>query len=42
MQQKSLEDTEAELRKRMDDSLYLAIELKESGKVIGELFAAPE
>ncbi len=42
MQLKSLEDTEQELRKRRNDPLYLAVELKESGKVIGELFAAPE
>ncbi|MBR5094242.1 MAG: GNAT family N-acetyltransferase [Oscillospiraceae bacterium] len=38
----SLEDAEAEMARRLDDGLYLAVELKENGKVIGEIFSAPE
>lgn len=38
----SLEAAEEEMRRRAGDELYLAIALKESGKVIGELFAHPE
>ena len=38
----SLEAARAEIEKRLDDDLYLAIVLKESGKVIGEIFGHPE
>ena len=38
----SLEDARAEMRKRAEDDLYLAIVLKDSGKVIGEIFGHPE
>ena len=38
----SLEDARAEMRKRAGDDLYLAIVLKDSGKVIGEIFGHPE
>ena len=38
----SLEAAKAELENRIDDAFYLAIVLKESGKVIGELFGHPE
>lgn len=38
----SLEETKEELLKRTEDPLYLAIELRETGKVIGELFSGPE
>ena len=34
----SLDEAKAEMEKRLDDDLYLAIALKESGKVIGEIF----
>ena len=38
----SLEAARDEMKKRMGDELYLAIVLKETGKVIGEIFAHPE
>ena len=38
----SLEAARKEMRKRAEDELYLAIVLKESGKVIGEIVAHPE
>lgn len=38
----SQEDAEAEMKKRSEDDLYLAIVLKESGKVIGEIFSYAE
>jgi RimJ/RimL family protein N-acetyltransferase len=38
----SLEEAKNEVRNRADDELYLAITLKETGKVIGEIFAHPE
>ena len=38
----SLDAAKDEMRKRAEDDLYLAIVLKESGKVIGEIFAHPE
>lgn len=38
----SLEDARVEMEKRAKDEFYLAIVLKESGKVIGELFGHPE
>lgn len=38
----SLEDAKAEMRKRAEDDLYLAITLKETGKVIGEIFSFAE
>ena len=31
-----------EMKRRMEDELYLAIILKQNGKVIGEIFAHPE
>ena len=42
MKMASLEETREELKKRTGDNLYAAIELKETGKVIGELFSVPE
>ena len=38
----SLEAAKDEMKRRAKDELYLAIALKESGKVIGEIFAHPE
>ena len=38
----SLEAAKEEMRKRAEDEFYLAIVLKESGKVIGEIFGHPE
>ena len=38
----SLEAAKAEMKKRAENDLYLAIVLKESGKVIGEIFGHPE
>ena len=38
----SLEETAEELLRRTENPNYLAITLKESGKVIGEIFAEPE
>ena len=38
----SLDEAKAEMKKRAEDGLYLAIVLKESGKVIGEIFGHPE
>ena len=38
----SLDEAKTEMEKRLDDDLYLAIALKESGKVIGEIFGHPE
>ena len=38
----SLDAARDEMKKRMGDELYLAIVLKETGKVIGEIFAHPE
>ena len=38
----SLEAAKDEMKKRAEDDLYLAIVLKESGKVIGEIFSHPE
>ena len=38
----SLDEAKQEIRKRAEDELYLAIVLKETGKVIGEIFAHPE
>ena len=38
----ALEAAQDEMKKRLDDDLYLAIVLKESGKVIGEIFGHPE
>ena len=42
MKLNSLEEAKEEMKKRAEDDLYLAIVLKESGKVIGEVFAHPE
>lgn len=38
----SLEAAKVEMGKRAEDELHLAIVLKESGKVIGEIFGHPE
>ena len=38
----SLDAAREEVKRRKDDELYLAIVLKETGKVIGEIFAHPE
>lgn len=38
----SLEAAKEEVRRRGTEELYLAIQLKESGKVIGEIFGHPE
>ena len=38
MKMDSLDEAKTEMEKRLDDDLYLAIALKESGKVIGEIF----
>ena len=39
----TMEEAEAEVKKRADDTdYYFAIELKETGKVIGEIFGYPE
>lgn len=37
----SLEAAKAEMKKRAKDEFYLAIVLKDSGKVIGEIFGNP-
>jgi RimJ/RimL family protein N-acetyltransferase len=37
-----MEEAKAEVCKRMNDQLYFAIAEKDSGKVIGEIFAHPE
>ena len=42
MKLQSLDAAKQEIRKRAEDELYLAIVLKETGKVIGEIFAHPE
>ncbi|MER2053761.1 MAG: GNAT family N-acetyltransferase [Clostridia bacterium] len=42
MKLKSLEAAKAEMKKRAKDEFYLAIVLKDSGKVIGEIFGNPE
>ena len=43
MKMDSLEDAKAEMARRADDTeLYFAIVLKETGKVIGEIFSHPE
>ncbi len=42
MKKNSLEEVAEDLRRRKKNPLYLAVTLKESGKVIGELFAGPE
>ena len=42
MKIESLDDAESEVKERMKDKLYLAIELKETGKVIGEIFSHAE
>ena len=42
MKLESLAEAKEEMKKRSEDDLYLAIVLKESGKVIGEIFAHPE
>ena len=42
MKLQSLDEAKQEIRKRAADELYLAIVLKETGKVIGEIFAHPE
>jgi RimJ/RimL family protein N-acetyltransferase len=42
MKIESMEEATAEICKRMKDELYLAIVEKDSGKVIGEIFAHPE
>ena len=38
----SLEEAKTEVGNRVDDELYLAITLKETGKAIGEIFAHPK
>ena len=38
----SIEDAKAEITKRLNNDTYLAITLKDTGKVIGEIFAHPE
>ena len=38
----SLEAAKEEMKKRAKDDLYLAIVLKENGKVVGEIFSHPE
>ena len=38
----TLKKAESEVKERMKDKLYLAIELKETGKVIGEIFSHAE
>lgn len=38
----SLAEAEKELEKRQKDDLYFAITLKDTGKIIGEIFAHPE
>ena len=38
----SVKQAEEQVRERMKDELYLAITLKETGKVIGEIFSHPE
>ena len=42
MRMTSLEEAKSEVKNRANDELYLAIALKETGKVIGEIFAHPE
>lgn len=42
MKLESLGDARKELKKRQGDELYLAITLKENGKMIGEIFAHTE
>ena len=38
----TIEDAKKAIKKRVDDELYFAIVLKDSGKVIGEIFSHPE
>lgn len=38
----SPEEAEAEVKRRAADPLYCAVQLKDGGKVIGELFSSPE
>lgn len=38
----TLEDAKKAIKERVDDELYFAIVLKDSGKVIGEIFSHPE
>ena len=38
----NMEDAREAVAERVDDEFYLAIELKNTGKVIGELFGHPE
>ena len=42
MKQETPEDTKRSIAERADDELYLAIVLKDTGKVIGEIFSHPE
>ena len=42
MKMNSLDDAKAEMEKRVKDEFYLAIALKDTGKVIGEIFGHPE
>lgn len=42
MKLNSLDEAKVEMKKRLDDDLYLAITLRKSGKVIGEIFGDPE
>ncbi len=42
MKIESLEDAKSEVKERMKDKLYLAIESKETGKVICEIFSHAE
>ena len=42
MKIESIKEAESEVKERMKNRLYLAIELKETGKVIGEIFSHAE
>ena len=42
MRLESVEDAREEMRRRAENEFYVAAELLESGKVIGELFSFPE